>query len=202
MAIFVFALSFMLLAAGFASAYLSLDLIPTSLGVLYALAGAVAISIALLAFALGVAIRRLEALAVLVRRSEAPPAAESPQGEKAHRGPTFVDDVSEATAEAEAVVEPRELVEDAEAPINENRAGHLPTFGAIKGAPEMPGPPPDLVGRYSAGGASYMIFSDGSIEAETTDGTFKFASIGEFKQFLADRRGGPRWDRGSPSSGA
>ncbi len=33
-----------------------------------------------------------------------------------------------------------------------------------------------------------MIFSDGSIEAETTDGTFKFTSMGEFKRFIADRR--------------
>ena len=33
-----------------------------------------------------------------------------------------------------------------------------------------------------------MIFADGSIEAETTEGAFKFASMGDFKRFLADRR--------------
>ena len=49
------------------SGYMSLDLLPTPTGVLYALAGAVAAAIAVLAFALGVAIRRIDALAALVR---------------------------------------------------------------------------------------------------------------------------------------
>ena len=35
-----------------------------------------------------------------------------------------------------------------------------------------------------------MIFSDGSIEAETDEGAFKFASMGDFKQFLLDRNEG------------
>jgi hypothetical protein len=190
MAIFVFALSFILLLAGLASAYLSLDLIPTSLGVLYALAAAVAVSIAVLALALGIAIRRIDLLTALVRQPEAPPTAASPQGEVAHLEPTFANDVSEAAAEAEAVVEAPELAEEAEAPINENRTGHLPTFGAIEAAPETPETSPTLVGRYSSGGANYMIFSDGSIEAETADGTFKFTSMGEFKRFIAERREG------------
>ncbi len=99
MAFLVFALSLVLLAAGLASAYMSLDLLPTSIGVLYALSGAVAGSIAVLTFALGVAIRRIDALAALVRRLEAQPAAASPQGEVAHIEPTFAGDISEATAE-------------------------------------------------------------------------------------------------------
>ena len=90
-------------------------------------------------------------------------------------------------AETEPVPEPDALAEDADDPINENRAGHLPTLHDIERAIETPKAPPTLVGRYSAGGASYMIFSDGSIEAETTEGAFKFASMGEFKRFLADR---------------
>ena len=32
-----------------------------------------------------------------------------------------------------------------------------------------------------------MIFSDGSIEAETDDGAYKFASMSEFKKFLLER---------------
>ena len=50
------------------------------------------------------------------------------------------------------------------------------------------GPPPTLVGRYSAGGANYSIFSDGSIEAETDQGAFKFGSMTEFKAFIAAKR--------------
>ena len=93
-------------------------------------------------------------------------------------------------AETEAVAEPAGLAEDGEDPINENRAGHLPTFHTTEHAIETPERPPTLIGRYSAGGANYMIFEDGSIEAETADGAFKFASMGDFKRYLADRRVG------------
>jgi len=51
-----------------------------------------------------------------------------------------------------------------------------------------PEPPPRLVGRYSAGGAHYKIFSDGTIEAETDEGQFKFASMADFKAYIAERR--------------
>ena len=33
-----------------------------------------------------------------------------------------------------------------------------------------------------------MIFSDGTIEAETEEGAFKFASMGDFKAYLAGKR--------------
>ena len=33
-----------------------------------------------------------------------------------------------------------------------------------------------------------MIFDDGSIEAETGERTFKFATMGDFKQYLAARK--------------
>ena len=72
--------------------------------------------------------------------------------------------------------------------VNANRAGHLPTMSQIEHALAEPEPAPTLVGRYSAGGANYMIFSDGSIEAETETGAFKFASMGDFKAYLAGKR--------------
>ena len=74
-----------------------------------------------------------------------------------------------------------------EAPVNQNRAGHLLTLGAMEHAIETPEAPPSLIGRYSSGGAIYMIFDDGSIEAEMQEGTFKLASMADFKQYLADR---------------
>jgi hypothetical protein len=196
MAIFVFALSLVLLAAGLASGYMSLDLVPTSLGVLYALSGAVAVALAVVAFALGVLIRRIDVLAKLVRQPPAPlgdaSSAAPGAAEPAHSGaePLPAEVFEEPlTAETEAVVEPAELAEDGEDPINENRAGHLPTFLTTEHAIETP-ERPTLIGRYSAGGANYMIFEDGSIEAETADGAFKFASMGDFKRYLADRRVG------------
>jgi hypothetical protein len=57
--------------------------------------------------------------------------------------------------------------------------------------PEEPQGPPSLIGSYSSAGANYKIFADGSIEAETTEGTFKFASMNDFKRHLVERRGRP-----------
>jgi hypothetical protein len=197
MAILIFVLSLLLLAAGFASGYLSLDLLPTAMGLLYALAGAVAVALAVVAFALGVLIRRIDVLTKLVRKAPALFVEEPVQGVAAEPvGAVLVEpglvepaelNVEPEPAETEPVPEPDALAEEAEDPINENRAGHLPTLHDIERAIETPKPPPSLVGRYSAGGANYMIFSDGSIEAETADGAFKFASMGDFKRFLADR---------------
>src|SRR5438552_114799 len=68
MAFLVFALSLALLVAGLAGGYMSLDLLPTSAGVLYAIGGTVAVCIAILTLALGVMIRRIDALAALVRQ--------------------------------------------------------------------------------------------------------------------------------------
>jgi hypothetical protein len=44
-----------------------------------------------------------------------------------------------------------------------------------------------LIGSYSSAGANYKIFADGSIEAETNEGTFTFASMNDFKRHLAER---------------
>jgi hypothetical protein len=197
MAILIFTLSLVLLVAGLASGYLSLDLLPTAMGLLYALAGAVAVALAVVAFALGVLIRRIDVLTKLVRQAPAPfveelvPGVATEPVEAVMVEPGLAEpaelNVEPQPAETEPVPEPDALAEDADDPINENRAGHLPTLHDIERAIETPKAPPSLVGRYSAGGASYMIFSDGSIEAETTEGAFKFASMGEFKRFLADR---------------
>jgi hypothetical protein len=191
MAILIFVLSLILLVAGAASGYQSLDLLPTGIGVLYALAGAVAVSAAVVTFAIGVAIRRIDALVKLVRQSATP----------------AIPDVTSATepAPVEAAVEPPAKVEagtmesvdeapagDDEGPININRSGHLPTLEPIETVLETPETQPNLVGRYSSAGANYKIFADGSIEAETSEGTFKFASMSDFKRHLVERKGDSR----------
>jgi hypothetical protein len=199
MAFLVFALCFVLFVAGLDGFYLSLDLLPTSVGILYALGGAIGVSMAILAFALGVLIRRIDALTELVRQrpgvigasradplfaappGEAGPSAEesdTPKGDKAQEPQAEGGGESEAEADEERV--------------DENRAEHPLAPGEVGPAIERPEATPDLVGRYSSGGANYMIFADGSIEAETQEGAFKFASIGDFKQYLADRKGGKR----------
>src|SRR5208337_430382 len=192
MAILVFALSLVLLIAGLAAGYTSLDLLPTSVGILYALGGAVAVCAAILTFAFGALIRRIDALSELLRQQ--PTGA----GEAARIDPSFAAPPADAqpsgaeaeAREAQAEVGGEPVAEAAEEPINQNRSGHLPTLGEIEHAIETPEAPPSLIGRYSSGGANYMIFADGSIEAETQEGSFKFASMGDFKQYLADRKQG------------
>jgi len=224
----VFVLALVLLAAGGVSGYLSLDLLPTGPGLLYALAGAVAGVGAIVAFALGVVAVRVGRLAEAVRaqtaaadavaglaRTGRPDNAPPPGFAAAHEDAFAQEESAEAAAaaalqpaaafeagaapggeeaepaagvgEAGASVAAGDGADEDEAPINENRAGHLPTLEEIEQAIETPEAPPTLIGRYSAGGATYMIFSDGSIEAETDEGAFKFASMGDFKQFLKDR---------------
>ena len=72
MAILIFVLSLILLVAGAASGYESVDLLPTSTGVLYALAGAVAACAAVVTFAIAALTRRVDALTNLVRQSAGP----------------------------------------------------------------------------------------------------------------------------------
>jgi hypothetical protein len=198
MAFLIFALSLALLIAGLASGYVSLDLLPLAPGLVYAFGGAVAISMAIVAFALGVAIRRIDALAELVRRA---PGGYGPVGaglvEHAFAAPPVEADLPMAEAGAEkarAREVPTErsgesLMEDA-APTNEIESGDAPSQEGIGDAIEASQAPSPLIGRYSSSGTNYMIFADGSIEAETQEGAFRFASMGDYKQFLADRAEG------------
>jgi hypothetical protein len=200
MAILIFVLSLLLLVAGAASGYQSLDLLPDGLGLLYALAGAVGVAAAVVTFAIGVAILRIDALARLMRQSAAPAILDAaPDSEPA---PAPVDTTSRieparpeeavfapATVEAETPESADEpIAADDESPININRAGHLPSLDAIETVLETPETPPSMIGSYSSAGANYKIFADGSIEAETSEGTFKFASMSDFKRHLVDAK--------------
>lgn len=44
--------------------------------------------------------------------------------------------------------------------------------------------PPAPVGRYAFGGASYVLYDDGSIETETADGARRFASLAELRAHI------------------
>lgn len=76
-----------------------------------------------------------------------------------------------------------------------------PEAGAASGAGPLPGPEPaeepksepdsepetspTVVGTYNSGDNRYVMFSDGSIQAETPDGVFRFESLDELKEFIA-----------------
>lgn len=179
MAILIFVLSLILLIAGLASGYQSLNLLPTGLGVLYALAGTVAACAAVLTFAIGVLIRRIDALTKLMQQSHALAAFEAPPSTEAAQPEVYA---------AAPAVEAGAPETEEESPININRTGHLPSLETIEETPE-PKAPPSLIGSYSSAGANYRIFADGSIEAETGEGTFRFASMADFKRHLLETKG-------------
>lgn len=198
MAILIFALSLVLLVAGAASGYQSLDLLPDTLGVLYALAGAVGVAAAVVTFAIGAAILRIDALAKLMRQSTPPVALDTAHdsersalaaASKIEPAPVEETVFSPVALEAERPegVDEAVAAED-ESPVNINRAGHLPSLDAIETVLETPETQPSMIGSYSSAGANYKIFADGSIEAETSEGTFKFASMSDFKRHLAEAK--------------
>jgi hypothetical protein len=48
--------------------------------------------------------------------------------------------------------------------------------------------PATLVRRYESGGVSYQLYSDGSIEAQTESGSYRFNSLAELRTFIEDKR--------------
>jgi hypothetical protein len=62
-----------------------------------------------------------------------------------------------------------------------------PTLRSSLDPAPIPAPKPatrTVVGRYASGGNTYVMFEDGSIEAETPQGRFTFASLDELKAFV------------------
>ena len=181
MAILVFALGVILAIVGGAAIVTSLDLLPTELVMLYAACGSLAVSASCIVLSIAALIRRVDVMGAArapepIYEPIAPRDAPPPEPAAEH------EDVIPAETSAPA------LAAEEEDLVNENRVGHLPTLAEVEEAIAHPEEPPTLVGRYSAGGASYMIFSDGTIEAETEQGAFRFASMGDFKAYIAGKK--------------
>ena len=186
MALFVFILGLLLTVLGCGGLLASLDLLPTEVGILYAGCGTVAASSGLIVLSIGALIRRVDALGGIFETSTPEPTpfdtlTSDPEPPVAHE---LADPLEAHEPIPERVAGfADERIDDE--PINENRAGRLPTLAEVEHAIAEPEAPPNLVGRYTAGGAHYMIFSDGTIEAETEQGAFRFASMGDFKAYIA-----------------
>ena len=97
-------------------------------------------------------------------------------------------EAAEAVVENVPEVEPESDREHAVTPDAEQEAE--PEDEAAPDASQ----PPVVVGTYNSGDNKYVMFSDGSIEAQTPSGVFRFGSLDELKEFIA--AGG----EGSPSS--
>jgi hypothetical protein len=208
MTIVTFVLGLVLIAAGSGGLVASYDLLPTELGLLYACCGAILVSGGVVTVAIGVAVLRLEALTQMVHfvaavddlpdegevaaalhaeehtahEPDAAPAELEPPAEPGEAPAVELHPADVPAAAGEPVVEA-----SAEAPVEETAVAGAPSVADLEQALAAAAPP-TLVGHYSAGGANYKIFSDGSIEAETDGGAFRFASMDEFKAYLAQAR--------------
>jgi hypothetical protein len=124
-----------------------------------------------------------------VRQSGAPAILDvAPDSDLAPAGEAVLAPVVVEAETPESVSEP--VAAEDESPININRSGHLPSLDAIETVLETPETPPSMIGSYSSAGANYKIFADGSIEAETNEGTFRFASMSDFKRHLVEAKAG------------
>jgi hypothetical protein len=96
--------------------------------------------------------------------------AEQPENEPE----TIADAAEDVTPAAWPAADAAETVEPVEAgPADEPEP-----------VPEEPRPT-TIVGTYNSGDNRYVMFSDGSIEAQTPGGVFRFKSLDELKEFIA-----------------
>ena len=151
----VFALGFILIGLGLWSGEYALNLLPTELGLFYAVAFALACCSGVITLAIGALIRRVDALGKRL-----------------------------------AAARPVEVFAMAEAPVAEADPAEYET--ASEEAPSVETPLPaqpdaNVVGRYSANGVDYTMYSDGSIEALTPTGVTKFATMTELREAMARR---------------
>jgi hypothetical protein len=58
-----------------------------------------------------------------------------------------------------------------------------PTGAAAEARPAEP--PRSIIGTYNSGGNAYVMYSDGSIDADTPTGRYTFQSLDELKDFIA-----------------
>ena len=73
-------------------------------------------------------------------------------------------------------------------------ASPIPAETPIPPEPETEAPERQVVGTYASGGNTYVMYADGSIQADTPGGLFRFTSLDELKAFVdsggeADARG-------------
>jgi hypothetical protein len=124
-------------------------------------------------------------------RGEAPSllAAEEPApGDTPERAVLRAAEVIPEPAPPEAAVEPETGPATAAPEALPDDAASAATEGSEQATPEAPEPEPPapaVIGTYNSGGNSYVMFSDGSIEADTPSGRFRFASLDELKDFIA-----------------
>jgi hypothetical protein len=170
MAFLGFALGAVLIACGLGGLLVSINLVPTDMGMLYAVCGVVAVCS-------GCIVVAIAALMVRIGKVAGPPRAR------------VWPDLAPQAAPNPPLVAPASGASEPSSPRTAPAANFEDTPAAAKPAPTEPPPQGKIVGHYSAGSARYRVFSDGAIEAETEEGAFRFASMREFRAYIANRSG-------------
>lgn len=89
----------------------------------------------------------------------------------------------EREPEAEPGPEPEPKAE--QGAVNEEQRGEEPVAEAAAEEPEEARSPSTVIGTYTSGDNTYVMFADGSIEAQTPQGVYRFKSLDELKEFIA-----------------
>jgi hypothetical protein len=122
---------------------------------------------------------------------EPAPAQQTPVAADAipRTGDDWFDRALSGVDEVEAPYQPADNVAEGEhAATHEDAAGPEP--GAHAQDPDEPAPvapptpEPAVIGRYTSGNTTYVMFADGSIEAETPSGILHFASLADLKVYV------------------
>jgi len=165
MPILTIVLGVALIVAALGSLWASLNLVPTEMGLLYGISGVVLLGCGAIVLAIAALIARIGRLVPPPPKIVAapPPAAPEIEAPKAEIGETAA---APAGLAAPTLVSP---------------AGREPGPGNGRASPK-------IIGRYAAGEASYVLFSDGSIEAETDAGALRFATLDDFKSYVTTHK--------------
>lgn len=106
-----------------------------------------------------------------------------PKAEPAEPPPSHAEPFSALIAHP---ADPIEVAEDP-APVEPAGTEHQAAPDPIASDGEPDPLQPVVVGRYNAGAASYVMYSNGMIEVETEEGTHQFASMQDLKAFIERR---------------
>ena len=167
MAILGFCVGALLVVCGFGSLASSVNLVPTEMGMLYALSGVILIGCG--GISLGVA-----ALIARIDRIVAP----RPRARRARRrGDLRPPRPPSARARERGRRRGQPQPQRPSAEPARRRGGARRARGAAGDRRPL-----------RRGRRQYLIFSDGTIEAETEDGGYRFGSMDEFKAYLAGRK--------------
>jgi hypothetical protein len=168
MAIVTIILGAVLMLAAFASLWASLNLVPTEMGLLYGVSGVILLGCGAIVLAIAALITRIGRVAPPPAIVAGPPP--TPEVAVTYSGAPKIE-IDESPAQATVPAPPALL------------ARASPDQGPASGRAS-----PQVIGRYAAGASSYVLFSDGSIEAETDTGAMRFATLDDFKSYVANHK--------------